>query len=74
VSRHEVLDPYVRQIMIRTFIDERRHGWSPREQVTEALPEREWLPLQMTEDRLLLLQALSAVPAGRAARRARPER
>jgi DNA-directed RNA polymerase specialized sigma24 family protein len=27
VAPHEALDPYVRKILIRVFIDERRRGW-----------------------------------------------
>jgi DNA-directed RNA polymerase specialized sigma24 family protein len=44
VSRHEVLDAYVRQILVRTFLDERRRGWWRRERVTETPTDRSLAP------------------------------
>ncbi|WBB70777.1 SigE family RNA polymerase sigma factor [Micromonospora sp. WMMD812] len=61
VSRHEVLDAYVRQILIRTFLDERRRGWWRRERVGGEDTERP-TPPDSPENRLVLLQALAAVP------------
>ncbi|MFG2064090.1 SigE family RNA polymerase sigma factor [Micromonospora sp. NPDC048871] len=61
VSRHEVLDAYLRQIIVRAFLDERRRGWWRREQVDGAHPERP-APTEAPENRLVLLQALAAVP------------
>ncbi|MGC5032846.1 SigE family RNA polymerase sigma factor [Micromonospora sp. DT229] len=61
VSRHEVLDAYLRQIIVRTFLDERRRGWWRREQVDGAHSERAG-PTEAPENRLVLLQALAAVP------------
>lgn len=61
VSRHEVLDSYVRQILIRLFLDERRRGWWRRERVSGAYAERP-APADAPEDRLVLLQALATVP------------
>ncbi|MEU8373807.1 sigma factor [Micromonospora sp. NPDC048894] len=40
VSRHEVLDAYVRQILVRTFLDERRRGWWQRERVGDEQTDR----------------------------------
>ena len=61
VSRHEVLDAYVRQILVRTFLDERRRGWWRRERVGGEQTDRP-TPPESPETRLVLLQALAAVP------------
>ncbi|GIH03820.1 RNA polymerase sigma24 factor [Rhizocola hellebori] len=60
VSRHEVLDAYLRQILIRTFLDERRRGWWRREQVGGQEAERSARP-DSPENRLVMLQALTSV-------------
>ncbi|MEU8260421.1 SigE family RNA polymerase sigma factor [Micromonospora sp. NPDC048999] len=61
VSRHEVLDAYVRQILLRTFLDERRRGWWRRERVGGEDAERP-TPPESPENRLVMLQALGALP------------
>ncbi len=61
VSRHEVLDAYVRQILIRTFLDERRRGWWRRERVGGYDSARA-APPDAPENRLVMLQALAGVP------------
>ncbi len=61
VSRHEALDAYVRQILVRTFLDERRRGWWRRERVTETQTDRSVAP-DSPESRLDLLSALAQVP------------
>jgi RNA polymerase sigma-70 factor (sigma-E family) len=66
VSRHEVLDAYVRQTLIRTFLDERRRGWWRRER-TSDIPADRALPAATPEDRLVVLEALAAVPPGQRA-------
>ncbi|MFF0318430.1 SigE family RNA polymerase sigma factor [Micromonospora sp. NPDC005252] len=60
VSRHEVLDNYVRQILIRTFLDERRRGWWRRERVGRDNAEQA-APSDSPETRLVLLRALASV-------------
>ncbi|MEU5673981.1 SigE family RNA polymerase sigma factor [Micromonospora sp. NPDC047753] len=60
ISRHEVLDSYVRQILIRTFLDERRRGWWRRERVGGEDAEQA-APSDSPESRLVLLQALARV-------------
>ncbi|MET8086721.1 SigE family RNA polymerase sigma factor [Micromonospora sp. NPDC005197] len=60
VSRHEVLDNYVRQILIRTFLDERRRGWWRRERVGGDNAEQA-APSDSPETRLVLLRALASV-------------
>jgi RNA polymerase sigma-70 factor (sigma-E family) len=62
VARHDVLDGYTRQTLVRTFLDERRRGWFHRESVADAPAEQHWQPAGSTEDRLVLLDALTAVP------------
>jgi RNA polymerase sigma-70 factor (sigma-E family) len=65
VSRHEVLDGYVRQTLFRTFLDERRRSWWRRERLTETPVERPdpaGMPAGAPEDRLVLLRALAGVP------------
>ncbi|MFR9778521.1 SigE family RNA polymerase sigma factor [Micromonospora sp. MS34] len=60
VSRHEVLDAYVRQILVRTFLDERRRGWWRRERVGGEAAEGH-APPDSPEGRLVMLRALAAV-------------
>jgi len=61
VSRHEALDAYVRQVLIRTFLDERRRGWWRRERVSETTTDRPLAP-PAAEDRLVLMEALALLP------------
>ncbi|MBQ0982403.1 MULTISPECIES: SigE family RNA polymerase sigma factor [Micromonospora] len=60
-SRHEVLDAYVRQILLRTFLDERRRGWWRQERVTSEAVEQA-VTADSPEERLVLLRALAGVP------------
>jgi RNA polymerase sigma-70 factor (sigma-E family) len=62
VSRHEALDPYVRQMLIRTFIDDGRRGWWRRERTQPVMIGRPGGPPPTTDDRLMLLKALADVP------------
>ncbi|BCY12654.1 SigE family RNA polymerase sigma factor [Actinoplanes sp. L3-i22] len=62
VNRQESLDPYVRQVMIRTFIDEGRWGWWRRERPHDTPIEGPAAPGGSVEDRLMLLRALAEVP------------
>ena len=61
VARHESLDPYVRQVLIRTFIDDGRRGWWRRERPRET-PVEQVAAQASADDRLMLLQALAGVP------------
>ena len=61
VARHEALDPYVRQVLIRTFIDDGRRGWWRRER-PQATPVDHPAAQAGSDDRLVLMQALAAVP------------
>jgi len=61
VTRHDVLDGYVRKTLVRTFLDDRRRAWFRRERFTERPIER---PVSDAgpEDRLVVLRALAEVP------------
>ena len=61
VARHEALDPYVRKVLIRAFIDEGRRLRRRRESALDASAERPAAPVP-SEDRLMLLAALGRVP------------
>lgn len=64
VSQYEAIDAYVRQIIFRTFVDNRRRPWR-REWSTEASNSvfEGSTPGGSTDDRLVLLSALAQVPA-----------
>jgi len=61
VARHEALDPYVRQVLIRTYIDDGRRGWWRRERPQETPLDRAG-PAVSADDRLMLMRALAEVP------------
>ncbi|PPK64514.1 SigE family RNA polymerase sigma factor [Actinokineospora auranticolor] len=64
VAERGKLDGYVRKILVRTFLDEARRGFFRRETVTED-PGDTSLPSSTgaVEDRVVLLRALTRVPA-----------
>jgi RNA polymerase sigma-70 factor (sigma-E family) len=61
ISRHEVLDGYVRRMLIRTFLDERRLSWWRRVRVTDV-PIESATPESDPDNRIAVLAALSTVP------------
>lgn len=61
VARHDALDPYVRQVLIRTFIDDGRRGWWRRERPQQVPVEQVAAP-SSADDRLMLMRALADVP------------
>jgi RNA polymerase sigma-70 factor (sigma-E family) len=61
VARHEALDPYVRQVLIRTFIDDGRRGWWRRERPQDT-PVEQVAAQASADDRLVLMPALGRVP------------
>jgi RNA polymerase sigma-70 factor (sigma-E family) len=63
VSRHDVLDGYVRQILVRSFLDNTRRPWR-RERPTDMGSDVYEIaaPASAAEDRLILLRALAKVP------------
>ncbi|WP_371402706.1 SigE family RNA polymerase sigma factor [Kribbella sp. NBC_00662] len=62
IQRHEVMDSYTRQTLIRTFLSERRRGWFRHESVGSAEAERAAPPSGLPDERLVLLEALAKVP------------
>jgi RNA polymerase sigma-70 factor (sigma-E family) len=62
VAERDTMDAYTRQILVRTYLDEARRGFFFREKVTAERTERVAPPAGSTEDRLVLLHALAAVP------------
>jgi RNA polymerase sigma-70 factor (sigma-E family) len=62
VMRHEALDPYVRRVLIRTYIDDGRKARWRREQPQVAAGEPVARP-DPSDDRVMLVQALAEVPA-----------
>lgn len=60
VCRHEALDAYLRRVLLRVFLDERRRSWR-REHPTAVVPDTAAAGGE-PEERLVLFQALSAVP------------
>ncbi|WP_433618008.1 SigE family RNA polymerase sigma factor [Dactylosporangium sp. CA-139114] len=61
VSRHEVLDGYLRRTLVRTYLDERRLGWWRRVRTSDTPPEPPTVDTG-PEERVAVLAALSAVP------------
>jgi RNA polymerase sigma-70 factor (sigma-E family) len=62
INRHEALDAYARQTLVRTFVSELRRGWFRKERVTEAPADLPADRRGSAEDRLVLLAALAKVP------------
>ncbi|MFB9904094.1 SigE family RNA polymerase sigma factor [Allokutzneria oryzae] len=61
LARRDGLEPYLRQIVVRTFLAERRRVRWRRERVTDTPPELPE-PAGMPEDKVVLWQALATVP------------
>jgi RNA polymerase sigma-70 factor (sigma-E family) len=61
VMRHESLDPYVRQMLVRTYIDDGRKARWRREQPQAAVHDPIARP-DAAEDRVMLVRALAGVP------------
>ncbi|WP_246257208.1 SigE family RNA polymerase sigma factor [Amycolatopsis anabasis] len=62
LARHDALDAYARKIVLRTFLAERRRPWRRKEYLTDLPPEAAGAEPGGTEQRMLVLHALSAVP------------
>jgi RNA polymerase sigma-70 factor (sigma-E family) len=56
------LDRYVRTMLIRVYLDEKRLGWSSRVRLTPAVPERPAAGAPDVEERELVRAALARVP------------
>ncbi|CAM3429827.1 SigE family RNA polymerase sigma factor [Kibdelosporangium persicum] len=66
VTRHDALDAYARQTLVRTFLSERRLGWFRKESVTGD-PADTPISTVGPEDRMVLHAALKQVPPGQRA-------
>jgi RNA polymerase sigma-70 factor (sigma-E family) len=62
IARHEVIDAYTRQILVRTFVSDTRRRQYRRERFSDGSPEAAGPPSGSTEDRLVVLAALEHVP------------
>lgn len=62
ISAHEVLDAYTRQILVRTFLNEKRGGFLRREQVTGEQTDDVAPEAGSPEDRMVVLHALTTLP------------
>lgn len=63
IAGHHTLDAYTRKILVRTFLDENRRGFFHRERVSATSPDWEAPEHGSTEDRLVILSALTKIPA-----------
>jgi RNA polymerase sigma-70 factor (sigma-E family) len=61
VTRHDALDPYVRQVLLRSFIDEGRRARWRRERPQDTPVDRA-APPEPSDDRVVLMRALAEVP------------
>ncbi|WP_447003536.1 SigE family RNA polymerase sigma factor [Saccharothrix isguenensis] len=62
INRHEALDAYTRQTLVRTFVSDLRRGWFRNERVSGTTADAAAVGRGSTEDRLVLLAALARVP------------
>lgn len=64
VTRRDRLEGYLRQVVLRAYLDDRRRGWFRRESVCEELPDQPAAQPASCEERLVIFQALTKVPPG----------
>ncbi len=62
IARHEVIDAYTRQILVRTFVSDTRRGQYRRERSAYDAPDTAGQVSGSAEDRLVVLAALEHVP------------
>ncbi|HSV65066.1 MAG TPA: SigE family RNA polymerase sigma factor [Mycobacteriales bacterium] len=62
VARRDVLDQYLRRVLVRSFIDEKRRGWWRRESTTDELPDAPGPAADAPEERMVLWRVLAEVP------------
>ena len=55
------VDAFLRRALLNVYLDDTRRAWR-REHPTEVLPEREAADARSTDERLVLVAALAAVP------------
>jgi RNA polymerase sigma-70 factor (sigma-E family) len=56
------VDAYLRATLLHTYFDDDKRAWRRRERATGELPDTGGTPSDPPEDRLVMLQALAAVP------------
>jgi len=56
------VDAYLRATLLHTYFDDDKRAWRRRERATDQLPEPGGTPSDPLEDRLMMLEALGAVP------------
>jgi len=63
VERKQALDAYVRTMLVRATLEQRRRVWWRRELSVATLPDTVPQPTDSTEERLALVAALAQMPA-----------
>ncbi|MCG8922290.1 sigma factor [Lentzea sp. CC55] len=59
IERHEALDAYTRQVLVRTFLSERRRGWFRFESASDDFADSVAPAGVHVEERMVLLEALA---------------
>jgi RNA polymerase sigma-70 factor (sigma-E family) len=69
LARRDAMDGYVRRIVLRVLIDERRLARFRRELLSDRVPEKPVVadPVEATGERMAVLAALAQVPPGQRA-------
>jgi RNA polymerase sigma-70 factor (sigma-E family) len=62
IDRSEPITAYVRTILTRAYLNERRRLWRRRERLTSAPPEPPAVPASAPEQRMVVMWALAQVP------------
>lgn len=62
IDRNESIDAYVRKVVVRSYLNERRRLWRRLERLTSSPPEPAPPPATGPEQRMVVWQALSQVP------------
>jgi len=62
IQRHEAMDSYTRQTLVRTFLSDRRRGWFRHESVGSPTTDRAAPSYGLADERVVLLEALAKVP------------
>jgi RNA polymerase sigma-70 factor (sigma-E family) len=63
VERKQALDAYVRTMLVRATLEQRRRLWWRREVSVSTLPDNVSEPADETDERLALFAALASMPA-----------
>ncbi|MEV6413741.1 SigE family RNA polymerase sigma factor [Kribbella sp. NPDC051718] len=62
IEQRESMDNYTRQTLVRTFLSERRRAWFRHESIGSPASDRAAPAAELTEERLVLMEALVKVP------------